>query len=72
MFWQILKQLFPSVSVPSKKYSPPLQGIIVNYSLFEQQHFIPVLTIPGIGEFSLQDLQDLDFFFLKMLTNIKN
>ena len=45
MFWQILKQLFPSVSVPSEKYSPhpfaarsnifhyspPLQGIIVNY-----------------------------------------
>ena len=33
MFWQILKQLFPSVSVPSEKYSPPPQGMIVNYSL---------------------------------------
>ena len=33
MFWQILKQLFPSVSVPSEKYSPPLQGIIVKYTL---------------------------------------
>ena len=47
MFWQILKQLFPSVSVLSEKYSPrrfavgknifhyspPLQGIIVNYTI---------------------------------------
>ena len=45
MLWQILKQLFPLVSVPSEKYSPrrfaalynifhyspPLRGIIVNY-----------------------------------------
>ena len=50
MFWQIVKQLFPSVSVPSEKYSPrrfaarkiifhyspPLQGIIVNYPMLKK------------------------------------